>query len=710
MKFLLAKLGFAMLSAAFLGSFLRADMLIVFGITALLIGAITKNVLSKRNDIALIFASIALGFVLVAINLLTEVYPQKELSGETAEITGVVTEITNHSGNPVYTVKTDHIGIEGAPQRIKLKISGWEDSFAMPYDKISCKVSFAVYGEGEIYDVLTNRSQGLSVFGYVKDEIRVTGTEHSTLGYHIYRIREEISSVIYRYFIDWQAPFMDELLIGRKGELDPSITAAFRKSGLSHIIAISGTHLVVIIGLLEKLLNYRKRGKHQRTKAIILIFATLFYMFIGGMGMSVVRSGLMLILSYGSKAFLSASKPMDNLGIAIITVLIFDPFASNDIGFLMSVFSFASISIFGWRVRGFLLKPFKNPGKALKFLAETVSASFVASVAVIPVSVLTFGNMALIAPVSNIFATFFAEYMLSFGVLTVIFGMIPFCSFLAEGCAFIAMLCGGALLKIAEFFAKIPYAYVTTENESLVVWLLGSIVLVLIPFIFKKREYLKLSLSISAVTFIAFLLLHSLFYSDTVKITVKTLEKGTGISFSSEEGDFLFINGLSYSDRYELIYGRDYDGILSIGAESGYAELELLNLLEPEFAFISDEGAAARYKNASLSKPGKITVTKENYFQIIEGGAFTAKFGEFNLLYIFEECDIIDLESEYKRPDVIIFDGVSPENYPFLRAKYLVFRNMSGYYNGADEIITLKNGEITFYSYNENLTKGRCLN
>lgn len=710
MKFLLAKLGFTVLFTALLGSFLEMDILIAFAAVATLIGVIIKILFKEKGDFSLIFISIAIGFALVAINLVIRIYPEKQLDTVTAEITGVVTEISNSGGNPTYTVKTESIDIKGAPQKIKLKISGWEESLAMPYDKISCSVSFAVYKKEELSSALENRSNGYSVFGYAGEKIEVIGEKHNSLGYYIFRVREEISSAIYRYFIDWQAPFMDELLIGRKGELDSSITMAFRKSGLSHIIAISGTHLVVIIGLLEKLLSYSKKRSHQRTKAIILIFATAFYILVGGMGMSVLRSGIMLILSYGIKAFFGGSKPMDNLGVAVMAILLFDPFASNDIGFLMSVFSFASISLFSEKMKNLLLKPFKNHKKLIEFIMEGFATSIVASVSVIPISLLVFGNITLVAPISNIFATLFAQYMLTFGVATVIFAFIPLCSFFAKGCAFVTMLCGGVLYKVAQIFSKVPFGNIYSENESLIVWLFATLALLFIPLVFKRKRFLKLSLAISAVALLSYMLLHSIFYSETAKITVTALEEGTAISIEHREGSFIFTNGLTYADRYRILNKNGYDVILSTNAKNGYAETELLDTCEPKFALVSNEDAVLRCEKAHMTKSGIIDISDRVRFQIIDDGIFTAKSGEFNLLYISKECDIIDLESEYLKSEIIIFDGVSPQSYPFLRCDYLILRNKSGYYSGASEVITLESGEAVFYAYEENVTKGRHSN
>ena len=76
------------------------------------------------------------------------------------------------------------------------------------------------------------------------------------------------------------------------------------------------------------------------------------------------------------------------------------------------------------------------------------------------------------------------------------------------------------------------------------------------------------------------------------------------------------------------------------------------------------------------------------------------------VLYIFSKCDIMKIEPKFRRADIIVLEGVSPEDFPVLRCDYLILREMGGYYSGTDEIITLKNGEINFFAFNGNLKKG----
>ena len=710
MPYLITKFGFVMLISAFIASFAPiefsfiAALVLVFGFIGFLFFG--KGFREK----AALFLAAAVGFSVVLIKLHNEYYPASALDGMTSYITGTVTEVSAGGGNPVYTVKTDSIDIDGAPQKIKIRLSGWEDNFAEVFDVISCEVTFRVFEKQNNENFLNDRSRGISVYAYTKSPLVITGNDHSSSEYFLHSIREKISSVIYRRFVDWHAPFMEKILIGSGNGIENSVTNAFRRSGMSHILAISGMHMVIIIGLFEKLLRYRKtEGRIRSFENLVLIAITFAYIAIGGFGMSVLRSGLMLIAHYLSKLLFSGSKSLDNLGLAVTSVLLIDPFAACDIGFLMSVFSCFAILVFAKPFKTKILKFFHAENKAFpEFVTEAFCVSFVAFLAVLPVSAVVFEKVSLVSPFSNIFAGFFVQYSIVFGVLTVFFGSVPFLGFIANGTAFAAMFCNGILLKIAEFFADIPFAYIETNDFWFYIWLFGSAVIFIVPALCSKGfSYLKHSAAVSVFVLVFGIFLDLLFFSGVSEIRITALEHGTAISCSKDSKSVLITNGLSSGDRFDIDFSNsDYDSIVSIDAFSAASEFELVSSSKPDLALLSSPDSVSRCENSFLLTAGKLSFAENDHIEIIPESAVCFETNGITLLYIFKECDIMNIEPKLRRADIIVLDGVSPETFPEIRTDYLVLRKMGGYYSGTNEIIVLKDGEIDFFAYNGILKKG----
>lgn len=711
MTHLLTKSGFIMLFCALCASFIRPGLAVFLGITAVF-AAIGFLCFGKSlRDISFIFAAAAIGFILSGIYVFDTVYPARALDGIKADIRGTVTEVSAGGGNPVYTVKTDYVGIDGAPQEITVLLSGWDESSAGEYDRISCSVVFYVYENSRMSEILADKAGKISVRAYTDSPMEVIGRDDSSPGYFVHLVREKISSVIYRYFIGDHAPFIEQILIGTRGELDGDITFAFRRSGMSHILAISGMHMVIIVGLFEKIINYRKsEGAARGIKLVILALLTGIYMVIAGLGMSVLRSGAMLIVHYLSRLLLSGSKSLDNLGVAIAAVLLFDSSAACDIGFLMSVFSCCAINVFSKPMKQKLMKALKLRKRPLTdFIAEAFCVSAIAFLAVLPVSAFAFGEVSLVAPVSNLFAGFLIQFVIVSGLLTVILGMIPFPGFLAEITAAVSSIFSEGLFIIADFFSDLPFSSADFSEEWMLIWLFGSAVLIILPALFSKSfRTIPLSAAMSVFVLLCGILLDFIFFSGVSEIRITALESGTAISCSKDGESVLITNGFSVSDRHRLDHSSGgYGTVISIGAQNITAEHDLLTVSKPENAFLSTADALEHCENSAFVSDGTITLSDEDYIEIFSDSAICFETNGITLLYIFSECDIMDMDPKFRRADIIVLENVSPADYPVLRSDYLILRSFGGYYSGTSEIIVLKSGNAEFFAFEGNLMKGR---
>lgn len=711
MTHLLAKSGFIMLFCALFALFIRPELsfFLAFAAVFALVGfaAIEK----RFGDICIIFTAAALGFFLSGLHTVNYILPARALNGLRADITGTVTEVSSGSGNPVYTVKTGYIGIDGAPQNISVLISGWDESSANEYDIISCSAVFHIYENGGLSEILADKAGKISVRAYTDSPIEVIGKDRSSFGYHISLIREKISSVIYRFYLGGHAPFMEQILIGTRGELDPDTVLSFRKSGMSHILAISGMHMVIIIGLLERLIGFYKSGRRAgKIKAAVLIAAVVCYMFIGGLGMSVLRSGFMLIAHYLARIFLSGSKSLDNLGIAVAAVLTADPSAACDIGFLMSVFSCCAIGVFSQPLKKKLLVILKiRGGSPADFAAESVCVSIIAFLAVLPVSALVFGEVSLLAPFSNIFSGFLTQCSIISGLITVLLGFVPTFGFVAEFTALISGIFIEWLFGIADFFSSLPFSAVDFSDGWMLLWLFGSAVLIIFPAL-KSGGFRTVALSsaMSVLVLLFGILFDFVFFSGVSEIRITALESGTAISCSKDGESVLIVNGISVSDRYRLDFpAGGYGTVISTGAKNPSAEYSLLSFSDPEYAFMSTEDSLEHCENSRLISKGTISLSESDFITVIPESAICFETNGVTLLYIFSECDIMDIEPKFRRADIIILENISPAEYSALRSGYLVLRSFGGYYSKTEEIIVLKNGKTGFFAFEGNLMKGR---
>jgi competence protein ComEC len=194
-------------------------------------------------------------------------------------------------------------------------------------------------------------------------------------------------------------PLADALLLGRRETLDRELADRFARTGLVHLLAISGGH-VALIGAVFVLLGRMLRLSRRRTAwlTIGLVFA---YLAVIGAPPSATRSGIMLALALVAGALQRPSATLPIVAAAALAILAVDPMAALDIGFQLSFAGVLGILL----LRGAMLRRVpgawkKNP--AARWLVESTVVSGAAFLATAPVVAHHFGQVAPVSIVANL--------------------------------------------------------------------------------------------------------------------------------------------------------------------------------------------------------------------------------------------------------------------------------------------------------------------
>ncbi len=529
---------------------------------------------------------------------------------------------------------------------------------------------------------------------------KVTGREENSLRFFVYKARSFLAETVEKYFSGWQAAFTKQLLLGIRGGLDTEIRDAFRGAGMSHILAVSGMHLSVLIGAVSGIFSVLKGGITKKPVfTVVLMVLTVAYMAVAGFGMSILRAGFMLLIRYSAQLLRTESAAVDNLGAAIIAVLIIDPMACCDAGFLMSAASSGAIILLAKPMYDRLAK-LVNISNEHGFAAAVLTAfavSICAWAATVPVALCMFGEASLIAPISNIGASFLAEYALVFSALTVALGAIPLFGTLAEISAIAASAAEKSLCAVAKFFAAIPVFQLKPGESWVLVWVFGTAVLVLLPLVLKKKfKYVKYSLTMSAFLLLAGILCESLLCLNTVNMRIIALSDGIAVACSNGSSTVLITEGYSVKDSYK-VYGKaaSPDILVCLDSDGEAAELSLARRLKPQLALLSKDEAVSRYYYAKRLRGGKLSFWDGASAEVVSPGVFALDTGSGLLLYISADFDVAKAAPRFRLADIIIFDGVSPDSFPELRCKYAVIRGRQTV-GTADRVVSLSGGEAAF--------------
>lgn len=202
-----------------------------------------------------------------------------------------------------------------------------------------------------------------------------------------------------------EGELVSAMLLGTKEALDNGTTLQFRRVGLSHLLALSGLHLAILAGELELFLRVCRVGK--RSRLVLLLGCLLFYWFLTGCSFSMLRAVLMfavLQLAFFTKGDYDALTALFLVGGSIVLVT---PGAVVDLSFQMTMLATLGILSFS-ELHGLLLHamPRRKGAKGLvtvawRTLLSSLFMTLTATLTVLPVQWLTFGEISLLTPLAN---------------------------------------------------------------------------------------------------------------------------------------------------------------------------------------------------------------------------------------------------------------------------------------------------------------------
>ncbi|RLL48023.1 DNA internalization-related competence protein ComEC/Rec2 [Oceanobacillus piezotolerans] len=157
-----------------------------------------------------------------------------------------------------------------------------------------------------------------------------------------YKLRLDMIEVVENKLSPYTASWLNSLVLGEDSKLDEDTVELFQRWGLSHIIAISGTHIALFLAFLYFLLV--KLNILTKEKAgWLIIFLLPVYAILAGGEPSVWRASIMVVLVISIQKANHVVSPMDIISIVFILFMFVEPSNVFHVGFQLSFIVTASI-------------------------------------------------------------------------------------------------------------------------------------------------------------------------------------------------------------------------------------------------------------------------------------------------------------------------------------------------------------------------------
>lgn len=306
-------------------------------------------------------------------------------------------------------------------------------------------------GESEFdYRSFLAKDDIYSLMNYPK--VRVIAENQGSRFYRaVYVIKNKFEENLEKILPEPHSSFLAGLLLGSRGGIPEDLKDAFAKTGVSHILAISGYNISILAWFLASLLAFFYLS--PRFVFWLSVLSIFIFVLLTGAEPSVIRAAIMgslVLLARKEGRVYSVANAIVFAGAAMLFA---DPFILRyDVGFQLSFLATLGLILILPRLENY----FQNLPAVLG-LKEAFLATTSAQAAVLPLLLYNFGNLSLVSVAVNVLILPAVPFAMFFG-------------FIAGAASFIALPLGKVLgffawallsyeIKIVEIFSAVPFGF-----------------------------------------------------------------------------------------------------------------------------------------------------------------------------------------------------------------------------------------------------------
>lgn len=232
---------------------------------------------------------------------------------------------------------------------------------------------------------------------------------------NVFWLRIKLGEILAGVLTEPSASLEAGILIGDRGNLPAEVVSDFQKTGLSHILAISGFNITLVLNLV--LFFSLGSGKRKTLLASVVLIG--FFVLLTGASASVLRAGVMGLLALFVKTAGRPIAPLKLILLSTVLLVVFNPAILNfDLSFQLSLAATMSLIFFAEKFEMKGLEGWRE------WVAEGVGLTLAAQVLSLPIICFAFGKISLISPLANLLVGPFIPILMLLGAAAVVLAVI----------------------------------------------------------------------------------------------------------------------------------------------------------------------------------------------------------------------------------------------------------------------------------------------
>lgn len=462
--------------------------------------------------------------------------------------------------------------------------------------------------------------------------------QKDSIAVHLAKYRNTMSHGITRNLTGDEGTILAAMLFGRTAQIPSEIRRDYARSGIAHLLSISGLHLAVFLSILTIIL--RSFGLSSRTRGIITSFGVVVFMILSGFSYPIIRSGLMMILWVIAQIIGRDADAHNSLGLVVVLILIRNPYAVFSVSLQLSYLATLGIITFtkpmaGWICSHFWKMSLQDLQKhsAWRYnLLTAVSVPFCANLLTLPIVGRTFGYLSFVSPITNLLLSWLIPIALGGGMLSGFMGLIPGCYLIGRFFGFFAGVSVKYINQMAHWWSNLPFAAIPVAQSHLFLWMaVCTIIGVLLWYQRTSPAVKRYAVCLAVVSLLCGTLIHKVIMRNTILFAVDTygtsltcvygkqaLIIGAPDSFENVENIRSFLDD-SGAQKVALLVAQTHADLLKSTMTQLAVDVPIENViaLDTSYGFSADVFGQVKVSadrdgtNAVELKIGELTIVKE---------------------------------------------------------------------------------------------------
>jgi len=325
--------------------------------------------------------------------------------------------------------------------------------FVSPYHTaVPGKVKVSGFGETMVY-----RGDRLMVTGKLYPTRGANQASVSFAELHIESRGHSVVDTLRRKFVAGMQSALPEplasfglgLLVGQRNTLPADLTQALLMVGLTHIIAVSGYNLTILLEASRRVLGDRSKVLSTAV-AIALIFG---FLLVAGTSASIVRAAVISLLGLAAWYYGRSVRPLLLILLAAAGTAYANPvYLWADISWYLSFLAFFGILVLGPLITGKLYGTAKPP-----LVPQIIIESLCAEIMTIPLVLYIFGQVSFVSLLANMLVVALIPLAMLLSLIAGSAGMLA--GIVSGWFAWPARLLLSYMLDIVDLLARIPHIF-----------------------------------------------------------------------------------------------------------------------------------------------------------------------------------------------------------------------------------------------------------